>query len=74
MLGQTGGAIYNEAWELIGMTILIEIADRQRIYEIPLEQVLRAPRSRQIPVQLVARVPWDRLGWCQASIRCAALI
>lgn len=49
--GQSGGAVYNEAWELIGMAV-----DRGDgvIYARPIEVVIESLKSWDIPVRLTA--------------------
>lgn len=50
--GQSGGAVYNEAWELIGMAV-----DRGDgvIYARPVEAVIESLKRWDIPVRLTAR-------------------
>lgn len=52
--GQSGGAVYNEAWELIGMAIYRDLAG-PTVYARPIGPVLSTLQSWGVPVRLAAR-------------------
>ncbi|TQK03493.1 trypsin-like peptidase domain-containing protein [Herbaspirillum sp. SJZ107] len=52
--GQSGGAVYNEAWELIGMTMYRDVAG-PIVYARPISSVLRSLQGWGVPVRLTSR-------------------
>ena len=50
--GQSGGAVYNEAWELIGIALR---SGDGTVYARPMEEVIKSLKKWEIPVRLTAR-------------------
>ena len=50
--GQSGGGVYNEAWELIGMAVR---SGAGTVYARPIDAVIKSLKGWKIPVRLTAR-------------------
>ena len=50
--GQSGGAVYNDAWELIGIALR---SGEGTVYARPIEAVIKSLKNWDIPVRLTAR-------------------
>jgi WD40 repeat protein len=50
--GQSGGAVYNDAWELIGMAVR---SGAGAVYARPIDAVIKSLKSWDIPVRLTSR-------------------
>jgi hypothetical protein len=50
--GQSGGAVYNDAWELIGIALR---SGDDTVYARPIEEVIKSLKNWDIPVRLTAR-------------------
>jgi len=56
--GQSGGGLYNEAWELIGMPL--DVGDNG-VYARPIDEILEDLRKWGVPTRLAARPLKDRV-------------
>ena len=56
--GQSGGGLYNDAWELIGMPL--DVGDNG-VYARPIEEIVNDLGKWGIPVQLTRRLERDRV-------------
>jgi len=56
--GQSGGGLYNEAWELIGMPLDV---GPNGVYARPIDEILDHLRKWGVPIRLTARTLKDRV-------------